>query len=229
MDAIRKAGRDVERGHPFDSVKEHGFIDSQKYGMEVFRKIPRTARLMVAEAVWQYRHYVLHGLYTHQGPILTVENWSGEWPGLVGMLNLNGSLTKAGVAFSTLWSADFRDDFFRSNLRRWLRGEKVVHDTSHVHPLTGLALNGEAGALGRELAHTLRRDKAILGVFDVGCMGVYNAIVPDELLHPTGVFKERLSQAALYAEMRRTSAAEACGVRKGLVQPGGAVVARSTH
>src|SRR5260370_3824006 len=229
MAAVGAEGGQIVRGHAFDEASGHGFIGSQKQGMEVFRSIDPLAPLIVAEAVWQYSHHVLHGLYTHKGPILTVANWSGEWPGLVGMLNLNGSLTKAGVAYSTLWSADFRDDFFRSNLRRWLRGEKVVHDTSHVHPLARLRLNGEAGALGRELAHTLRRDKAILGVFDVGCMGVYNAIVPDELLHPTGVFKERLSQAALYAEMRRTSDDEACGVRKWLVQPGGAVVARSTH
>ncbi len=38
------------------------------------------------------------------------------------MLNLNGSLTKAGVKYSTLWSADFKDDFFRDGLRRWLDG-----------------------------------------------------------------------------------------------------------
>jgi hypothetical protein len=28
-----------------------------------------------------------------------------------------------------------------------------------------------------------------MGVFDEGCMGMYNAIIPDELLHPTGVFQ----------------------------------------
>ena len=104
--AVQRSGRNVKRGHPFDPAKQHGFIDSQKYGMEVFRNIPRTAPLLVVEAVWQYSHHVLHGLYTHQGPILTVANWSGEWPGLVGMLNLNGSLTKAGVRYETLWSRD---------------------------------------------------------------------------------------------------------------------------
>ena len=41
-----------------------------------------------------------------------------------------------------------------------------------------------------------------MGVFDEGCMGMFNAIVPDHLLNPTGVFKERLSQSALYAAMR---------------------------
>lgn len=36
-------------------------------------------------------------------------------------------------------------------------------------------------------------------------MGMYNAIIPDELLHPTGLFKERLSQSALVAKMRTVS------------------------
>lgn len=47
-------------------------------------------------------------------------------------------------------------------------------------------------------------------------MGMYNAIIPDELLHPTGVFKERLSQSALYAAMRTVSADEAQAVRSWL-------------
>ena len=78
------------------------------------------SKLIVAEAVWQYSHHVLAGLTTHRGPILTAANWSGQWPGLVGLLNLNGSLTKAGVAYSSLWSEDFQDDWFLNGLDRWL-------------------------------------------------------------------------------------------------------------
>lgn len=47
-------------------------------------------------------------------------------------------------------------------------------------------------------------------------MGMYNAIIPDELLHRTGVFKERLSQSALYAEMLTVSDEEALAVRRWL-------------
>ena len=112
MAAIRKEGGEVKRGHPFLPEKGHGFIDSQKYGMEVFSQIPPEAPIVVVEAVWQYTHHVFSGLLSHRGPILTVANWSGEWPGLVGMLNLNGSLTKAGVKYSTLWSVDFQDEYF---------------------------------------------------------------------------------------------------------------------
>lgn len=213
MAAIRGLGREVKRGHAEDPIKGHGFIDSQKAGMDIFRRIPTDAPLVVCEAVWQYSHHVLAGLYSHRGPILTVANWSGQWPGLVGMLNLNGSLTKAGVKYSTLWSGDFTDEAFLSGLRTWLDGKPVRHDLSHVRALADVRLPEEHAKVGREVALSLRTEKAIMGVFDEGCMGMYNAIIPDELLHPTGVFKERLSQSALYAAMRRVKDEEAQEVR----------------
>ncbi|WP_240813207.1 hypothetical protein [Streptomyces sp. DASNCL29] len=61
-----------------DQAKGHGFIDSQRAGIEVFKHIPKDAPLIVVEAVWQYSHHVLAGLRHHQGPILVVANWSGE-------------------------------------------------------------------------------------------------------------------------------------------------------
>jgi hypothetical protein len=220
MQAIRAEGRDVRRGHACDLEKSHGFIDSQKRGIEVFRAIPPDAPLVVVEAVWQYSHHILPGLYTHHGPILTVANWSGEWPGLVGMLNLNASMTKAGIPYSSLWSEHFTDDRFLVGLRQWLHGEPVRHDESHVRGLDCFELPPIAEEIGGRLAKDLRRNKAIMGVFDEGCMGMYNAIIPDELLHPTGVFKERLSQSALFAEMRQVSDDEARAVRRWLEHKG---------
>ena len=211
--AIQREGHGVTRAHAYDEQKQHGFIDSQTRGMEVFRGIDRKTPLIVVEAVWQYSHHLLHGLYTHEGPILTVANWSGQWPGLVGMLNLNGSLTKAGVPYSTLWSIDFTDEFFLDGLRRWLTDSVVTHNTQHVRDASDLPLPHHDSAAGIEVARKLRDDKAIMGVFDEGCMGMYNAIIPDELLHPIGVFKERLSQSALFAAMQEVSDDEARQVR----------------
>jgi hypothetical protein len=44
----------------YDKAKKHGFIDSQKMGLEVFRARPK-APLIVAESVWQYSQHVLPG------------------------------------------------------------------------------------------------------------------------------------------------------------------------
>ncbi len=219
--AIEAEGRQVIRAHAFDEIKQHGFIDSQKLGMEVFRKLDPEAPLIVAEAVWQYSHHLLHGLLTHRGPILTVANWSGTWPGLVGLLNLNGSMTKAGIRYSTLWSEKFTEKLFKNGLRQWLTDGVVSHDQSHVRDLALLKIPVDDERRGQIVARQLRQRKAIMGVFDEGCMGMFNAIIPDELLHPTGVFKERLSQSSLFAEMQRVDDSEAAEVlgwlrRKGM-------------
>src|SRR5436190_7257036 len=218
--AIEHEGFKVTRAHPFKKSESHGFIGSQKEGMEVFRKVDPDAPLIVAEAVWQYSHHVLHGLITHRGPILTVANWSGQWPGLVGMLNLNGSMTKAGVEYSTIWSEDFKDKFFQTYLAEWLKKGKARHKYNHVIKFSDLKIPDRDQKLAEKLAADLQRDKTIIGIFDEGCMGMYNAIIPDELLHQTGVFKERLSQSALYYETTQVSDFEAAQTRAWLEDRG---------
>jgi hypothetical protein len=207
--ALKAEGWSIIRGHPYDKTRQHGFIDSQKMGLEVFRRLDPDAPLIVAEAVWQYSQHVLPGLSTHRGPVLTVANWSGTWPGLVGMLNLNGSLTKMGVHYSTLWSENFADRFFKEALRQWLTEGVITHDQSHVKDLALLKLPLPDLQQAKRGAEQLKREKAILGVFDEGCMGMHNAIIPDELLNPTGIFKERLSQSTLYAAMLKVYDTEA--------------------
>ena len=218
--ACTREGVKVVRAHPFDPAKGHGFIDSQKMGLAVFREIPHDAPVVVAEAVWQYSHHVLPGLLDRGAPILTVCNWSGEWPGLVGMLNLNGCLTKADRKYSTLWSEDFSDPFFAKGLRSWLDRGAVRHDASHVQAFVAKDAPARAAGIGAKFAAELVRRKSIMGIFDEGCMGMYNAIIPDELLFPLGVFKERLSQSALYAKSRGVTEAEARAVYQWLLERG---------
>jgi hypothetical protein len=218
--AVARFGHGIVRAHPYKPALKHGFIGSQKEGMKVFASFNPKTPLIVAEAVWQYSHHLLHGLISHQAPILTVANWSGTWPGLVGMLNLNGSLTKAGVKYSTLWSENFDDEFFLKGLATWLRTGVVTHKTTHVKPLAAAQVPAKAKAIASKIATDLRRRKAILGVFDEGCMGMFNAIIPDHLLFPTGVYKERLSQSALYYGATQVSEEEAHTVYKWYLSKG---------
>jgi L-fucose isomerase-like protein len=129
------------------------------------------------------------------------------------MLNLNASLTKAGVKYSTLWSEEFTDKFALDGLKQWLDTGELTHDLSHVRALDAASLPAVALDAAAAVTSRLLHEKAILGVFDEGCMGMYNAIIPDEILNPLGVFKERLSQSALYAAMQRVGDDEAQAVR----------------
>ncbi|MFZ1938745.1 MAG: fucose isomerase [Terracidiphilus sp.] len=218
--AFAQKGYKLVRAHPYVEEVKHGFIWSQRMGMDVFMKIHPEAKLVFATAAWQYSHHVLPGLRSHRGPILTAANWSGQWPGLVGLLNLNGSLIKAGKPFSSIWSKDFTDAHFQNALDEWLRDGKITHDLSHVHTLDRSRISAPSAQLGAELAANLKLRKAIMGIFDEGCMGMYNAIIDDELLNPAGVFKERLSQSALVAKMRTVTDAEARAVYDWLVAKG---------
>ncbi|MFC9984463.1 fucose isomerase [Microbacterium keratanolyticum] len=217
--ALADLGWTVIRAHEVDPATGHGFISSQRMGLEVFKNIPTDAPLIVAEAVWQYSHHVLAGLRTHEGPILTVANFAGDWPGLVGLLGLNAGLTKMDKPYATIWSVDFTDDWFKAGLKEWTETGVITHDASHVRALPTLPDSPEK-QLGEALAAQLLADKAIIGVFDEGCMGMYNAIFDDELLNHTGIYKERLSQSALYAEMLEVTDAEADAAYDWLIDAG---------
>jgi len=217
--ALGANGWKVVRANGVDPATQHGFISSQRMGLEVFKHIPADAPLIVAEAVWQYSHHVLAGLRTHRGPILTVANFAGDWPGLVGLLGLNAGLTKMNVPYSTIWTVDGSDAWFQAGIRSWLETGTIEHDESHVRPLPELPDNQET-LLGQALADQLLSEKAIIGVFDEGCMGMYNAIIDDELLNPIGIYKERLSQSTLWAEMQTVTDADATKVGEWLKAAG---------
>jgi hypothetical protein len=213
-------GVTLRRAFPVDAKTGHGFNSSQRMGMDIFAGIDPEANLVFATAAWQYSHHVLPGMRFHRGPMLTVANWSGQWPGLVGLLNLNGSLVKAGVPFNTLWSEKFNDKFFLDRIEEWVKTGQVTHDLEHVQDFTSSALAPADLALGHKLAADLQARKVILGIFDEGCMGMYNAIIDDELLNPAGFFKERLSQSALVARMRTVPEDQAKAVRTWMDEKG---------
>ena len=206
-EVLNERGWNIQRAHEVNPETGHGFIDTQRMGIEVFKRIPKDAPIVIVDAVWQYSHHVVAGLRKHRGPVLAVANWAGGFPGLVGLLNMTASLTKANIEHSILWSKDFTDEWALAKVDEWLATGTIKHDTSHVRDLPELA-DTEETKLGRAIAKQLADEQAIIGVFDEGCMGMYNAIIDDEMLNPTGIYKERLSQSALLAEMAKVSGEE---------------------
>jgi len=58
--AVAKFGYQLVRAHPYKPAQSTGSSGSQKEGMEVFASIDPQTPLIVAEAVWQYSHHILH-------------------------------------------------------------------------------------------------------------------------------------------------------------------------
>jgi len=96
----------------------------------------------------------------------------------------------------------------------------IQHQQNHVKLFNEVSITAADAAIGKNFAATFRKHKAIMGVFDEGCMGMFNAIIPDDVLHATDVYKERLSQSALYAAMLEVTDAEATEVLDWLLAKG---------
>ena len=151
--------------------------------MEVFRQIPPDAPLIVVEAVWQYSHHVLQrslhssrpdphgrelerrvaGPGRHAEPERIADQGRGRLRHAVE--RSISRMTSSCAACGSGSNGETRDA--RPQPREAARGRQAARQTPPP--------------MGREVAAELRRDKAIMGIFDEGCMGMYNAIIPDEI------------------------------------------------
>ena len=167
----------------------HGFISSQRMGMDVFAgDRPRRAarRRRGGLAVQPPRA----GRPAPPSRARSSPSPTGAASGRAssGMLNINASLTKMGRAVQH--DLGRGPDRRRSPTARSRAGSQtgaIEHDTSHVRDLDAARTRPRRRRrwVGGSPASSPTR-MAILGVFDEGCMGMYNAIIDDEYLNPTG-------------------------------------------
>lgn len=201
--ALARQGKTARRAH---AVKAgHGFIAGQREGSDIFAGIDPDAPVIVLLTAWQYSHHIAPSLVTHRGPVLLLANFDGTWPGLVGMLNMAGSLTALGRKYARLWSENFDDAFFDACLKEWLETGHISHDLGHLteispaHPLFAT----EAGKVGAAVGAWSLRNKEIVGLFDTFCMGMMNGMFPLKAMCEIGMPIEGLSQSDLLVEMAK--------------------------
>ncbi len=200
--AVTDAGYELVRAHPFKPEQGHGFIGSQKEGMEVFAGIdphcPADRRrgglaILASPAA---RPALAPGADSDRGQLVGHVAGAGRHA---------QSERLAHQGRREILDALERG-FHRSSVRQGARSLARKGQAAPSRPTTSLALarresrRSTCASSAQALAEQLQREKAIMGVFDEGCMGMFNAIIPDHLLNPTGVYKERLSQSALYYE-----------------------------
>ena len=193
----------IKRIHEIDPNTGHGFISNQRQGANIMSRIDPKAPLIVLLTAWQYSHHIAPSLAKHQGPILILANFDGTWPGLVGALCLEGTLTSLGVAYSRLWSENFDDAFFYNGLETWLTQGSIHHDLSYLKEIKiGDPLTTTTHAqMGKQVGEYIIEHKEIIGLFDSFCMGMINGVFPQQALIDIGMPLESLSQSALVYEM----------------------------
>jgi len=154
----------------------------------------------------------------HRGPVLTVANFDGTWPGLVGLLNLNASMTR-WKEYSTIWSTDFTDEWFRDGIKQWTETGKIVHDASHVRPLLPCLIRAPSSSLALPSQQAPHR-QGHLGRIRRGVHGHVHAIIDDDCSMASGSTRRGFPQSALYAEMATVGEEETTAVRRWLSDRG---------
>ena len=84
---------------------------------------------------WCYGPHTTDGVVGKDSPLLLASNFSGQWPGLVGLLNTGACLESLDRKFSRVWSDDedwTADDALMDHLGEWLDTGRIGYSTEQI-------------------------------------------------------------------------------------------------
>src|SRR5690242_10325119 len=151
--ALAKLGRRSYRvpgflSRPHESIERLGPIHDPMIGVCVH---------------WFYGPHTTEGVVGKDNPLLLASNFSGQWPGLVGLLNTGACLEMLGRPFSRIWTtaADWtRDEAFMTHLEEWCATGAIRYGDADL--TSDAAVSPAARAIGRLVADGLRSRRALI-------------------------------------------------------------------
>jgi len=184
--ALQKLGRSSYRveGYltkPSDSIEKLGPIDDPLIGVCVH---------------WFYGPHTTDGVAGKDNPLLLASNFSGEWPGLVGLLNTGACLSSIGRAYSRAWTSEddwTADDRFMAHLDEWCRNGSIVHSEEEIGG--SIAISDAAKGIAQKVEDGIRDRRVLALMLGDTSMGMINGYFGPRLLYPIGFSEHKVDQA----------------------------------
>jgi L-fucose isomerase-like protein len=184
--ALRKLGREPRLiegfiSKPHESIEKLGPISDPMIGVCVH---------------WCYAPHTTEGVVGKQNPLLLASNFSGQWPGLVGLLNTGASLESLDRPFSRIWTDSKKwtsDGVFMDRLAQWCETGKIAYsekDLSYEAPISS-----EAGDTAHKIAEQIRKRRILILMLGDTSMGMINGYFGARLLHRYGFAEHKIDQA----------------------------------
>jgi L-fucose isomerase-like protein len=195
--ALKKLGREPYLvsgflSKPHESIEKLGPIDDPMIGVCVH---------------WFYGPHTTDGVAGKDNPLLLASNFSGRWPGLVGLLNTGACLESLGRTFSRAWtdSADFSaDKGFMERLDEWCTTGRIRY------PEDGIAYHATvskpASTLAAKVAAGIKKRRALILMLGDTSMGMINGYFGPRLLWRYGFAEHKVDQAWIIDRGRRIDA-----------------------
>jgi L-fucose isomerase-like protein len=184
--ALKKLGREPYRvpgflSKPHDAIEKLRPIDDPLVGVCVH---------------WFYGPHTTDGVFGKENPLLLASNFSGRWPGLVGLLNTGACLESLGRPFSRAWTdaPDWTtDDAFMARLDEWCTTGRIAYgedEVAHHAPVSA-----EAAKRASAVADAIRQRPVLLMMFGDTSMGMINGYFGPRLLNKHGFTEHKIDQA----------------------------------
>ncbi len=184
--ALAKLGR--------SSYRVEGFLTKPHHALE---KLGPVRDPLIGICVhWFYGPHTTEGVVGRDEPLLLASNFSGEWPGLVGLLNTGACLESLGRKFSRVWTdaGDWtKDEAFMARLAEWCDTGAVAYGEEEV--CYDVPVAPQAAAAGARVAQGLRERRALLLMLGDTSMGMINGYFGPRLLNPHGFSEHKVDQA----------------------------------
>lgn len=179
-----------------------GFISKPH---EAIEKLGPIDEPLIAVCVhWFYANHTTEGVVGKQNPLLLASNFSGQWPGLVGLLNTAASLESLGRPFSRIWtdSTDWaKDPRFMDDLRQWCETGSLTHPSGGISD--GVSVSKESERIAHSIAEHIRQRRALILMLGDTSMGMINGYFGSRLLHRYGFSEHKIDQAWIVDRGRR--------------------------
>ena len=147
-------------------------------------------------AHWVYGPHTTDGVVGKDSPLLLASNFSGTWPGLVGLLNTAACLEMIDRKASRIWSDKddwTHDDVFMMNLEHWIKSGNITYGKSAIQKVGTLSETSTKCA--RDVYSEMKRRRPLALMLGDTSMGMTNGYFGPRLLSKIGFSEHKVDQA----------------------------------
>ena len=152
---------------------------------------------MIAVSVhWFYGPHTTDGVVGKDNPLLLASNFSGLWPGLVGLLNTGACLESLGRKFSRVWTSFENwtgDEQFMAKLDEWCSTGQIVYPEDEI--LYEVPISDSAIQIANSVFEEIRSRRILALMLGDTSMGMINGYFGPRLLNPIGFTEHKVDQA----------------------------------
>ncbi len=184
--ALKKLGRTSYRiegflTRPHEAIEKLGPVNDPLIGVFVH---------------WCYGPHTTDGVVGKDSPLLLASNFSGEWPGLVGLLNTGACLESLGRKCSRVWTdvQDWTaDDAFMARLSEWCTTGRIAYPSDQIG--YAVPVSTEAHARASRVVEEIKKRRILALMLGDTSMGMINGYFGPRRLAPIGFSEHKVDQA----------------------------------